>query len=104
MVVNCVTSHLMVIACESSLAIARERRRIVVQMDDDDRKILPDTVEFVEPSGFSRTPFFAYAVGVPALRSCATAVTSCAGANGLVSKILFGTPLEAHSSALSPVM
>jgi len=45
-----------------------------------------------------------YVLGVPALRSWEIAVTSCAGANGLVSRILFGTPLEAQSSALSPVM
>ena len=45
-----------------------------------------------------------YVLGVPALRSWEIAVTNCAGANGLVSRILFGTPLEAQSSALSPVM
>ena len=32
------------------------------------------------------------------------AVTSCAGANGLVRRMLLGTPLEAHSSAAAPVM
>jgi len=44
------------------------------------------------------------AVGVPELSSCEMAVTSWAGANGLVIRMLLGTPLEAHSSALSPVM
>ena len=34
-----------------------------------------------------------------ALRSCETAVTSCAGANGLANMMLLGTPLDAHSSA-----
>jgi hypothetical protein len=34
-------------------------------------------------------------VGV-ALRSWETAVTSCAGANGLVKRMLLGTPCEAH--------
>src|SRR4051812_19083398 len=38
------------------------------------------------------------------LRSWATAVTSCAGANGLLSMMLFGTPLDAQSSACAPLM
>ena len=38
------------------------------------------------------------------LRSCETAVTSCAGAKGLVSRMLLGTPSLAHSSAAAPVM
>jgi hypothetical protein len=46
----------------------------------------------------------AYAVGVPLLSSWETAVTSWAGANGLVSMMLFGTPLDAQDSALSPLM
>ena len=37
-------------------------------------------------------------------RSWATAVTSWAGANGFVKRTLFGTPCEAHSAALSPVI
>ena len=37
-----------------------------------------------------------YVVGVPVLRSCETAVTNCAGANGLVKRMLLGTPCEAH--------
>lgn len=37
-------------------------------------------------------------------RSWATAVTSWAGANGFVKRTLLGTPCEAHSAALSPVM
>jgi hypothetical protein len=95
------------------MVIARERRRIIVQMDDD-REILPeqDSAE-ARFCGKLRSSLdrasaearrFAYAVGVPVLRSCARAVTSCTGANGLVIRILFGTPLEVHSSALSPVM
>jgi hypothetical protein len=44
-----------------------------------------------------------YVVGVPLLRSWETAVTSCAGANGLVRRMLFGTPCEAYWSALAPV-
>src|ERR1700726_607729 len=56
-----------------------------------------------------RSPLFCqlrwpYAVGVPVLRSCETAVTSCAGANGLVKRMLLGTPWEAHWSAAAPVM
>jgi hypothetical protein len=30
------------------------------------------------------------------------AVTTCAGANGLVNKMLFGTPFHGHSSARAP--
>jgi len=37
-------------------------------------------------------------------RSCATAVTSWAVANGLGKRTLLGTPLEAHCSAAAPVM
>ena len=33
-----------------------------------------------------------YVVGVPLFKSCETAVTSCAGAKGLVKRMLFGTP------------
>ena len=44
------------------------------------------------------------AVGGAAFRSCDTAVTSWAGAKGLVKRMLFGTPCEAHSSAAVPVM
>ena len=43
-------------------------------------------------------------VDVPVLRSCETAVTSCAGANGLVKRMLLGTPCEGHWSELPPVM
>ena len=47
----------------------------------------------------------AYAeVDEPALSSWDTAVTSCAGANGLFSRMLFGTPSAAQSSAAAPVM
>ena len=42
--------------------------------------------------------------GEPAFSSWETAVTSCAGAKGLVRRMLLGTPFEGHSSALSPVM
>ena len=42
--------------------------------------------------------------GLPALRSCETAVTSWAGANGLGTMTLLGTPLEGHSAALPPLM
>src|SRR5216683_592333 len=45
-----------------------------------------------------------YVVGVPLLRSWETAVTSCAGANGLVKRTLLGTPCEPYSSALAPVI
>jgi hypothetical protein len=45
-----------------------------------------------------------YPVGGPALRSWETAVTSCAGANGLVRRMLLGTPFAAHLSALAAVM
>ncbi len=41
-----------------------------------------------------------YVGGVPALRSWETAVTSCAGANGLANMMLLGTPLEPQSSTL----
>jgi hypothetical protein len=44
------------------------------------------------------------AVGVPVLRSWETAVTSCAGAKGLVSMMLLGTPLDDQSSACCPLM
>ena len=33
---------------------------------------------------------------VPILRSCEIAVTSCAGANGFVRRMLFGTPCTGH--------
>ena len=42
--------------------------------------------------------------GVPVFSSWETAVTSCAGAKGLVRRMLLGTPFEGHSSALSPIM
>ncbi len=45
-----------------------------------------------------------YVVGVPVLRSCEMAVTNCAGAKGLVSRMLSGTPFAAHLSALAAVM
>ncbi len=38
--------------------------------------------------------------GVPLFKSWETAVTSCAGANGLVKRMLLGTPCEPHSSVL----
>lgn len=44
-----------------------------------------------------------YPLAPPVLRSCATAVTSCAGANGLVRRMLFGTPSLAQSSGWVPV-
>jgi len=40
-----------------------------------------------------------HVVGVPSLRSWETAVTSCAGANGLVRRTLLGTPCEGQRSA-----
>ena len=45
-----------------------------------------------------------YVVGVLLFRSWDTAVTSWAGAKGLDNMMLFGTPFEAQSSALSPLM
>ena len=46
-----------------------------------------------------------YAVGAaPVLRRLERAVTSWAGANGLVSMILLGTPLAGQSLALAPLM
>src|ERR1700738_3158675 len=44
-----------------------------------------------------------YVAGGPVLRSWETAVTSCAGANGLVNRTLFGTPCDAHWSAWAAV-
>jgi hypothetical protein len=45
------------------------------------------------------------AVGeLPMFRSCDTAVTSCAGASGLVSMMLFGTPFDAQDWACAPLM
>jgi hypothetical protein len=43
-------------------------------------------------------------VGEPLFSSWETAVRSCAGANGFDNMILFGTPLEAQSAALSPLI
>jgi hypothetical protein len=43
-------------------------------------------------------------VGELSLRRFERAVTSCAGADGLVNRMLLGTPCEAHSSAAAPVM
>jgi hypothetical protein len=37
-------------------------------------------------------------------RSCETAVTICAGANGFTKSRLFGTPCEAHWSPDAPLM
>ena len=45
-----------------------------------------------------RRPHVGPAGGVTVLSRLAMAVTSCAGANGLASNTLFGTPLDAHSS------
>jgi hypothetical protein len=45
-----------------------------------------------------------YVAGFPALRSWETAVTSCAGANGLVRRMLLGTPWDGQSAALPPVI
>src|ERR1700722_6879367 len=45
-----------------------------------------------------------YVAGFPALRSWETAVTSCAGANGLVRRMLLGTPRDGQSAALPPVI
>ena len=41
--------------------------------------------------------------GVPLLRRLATAVTSCAGANGFSSMTLCGTPLEVQFAAAAPL-
>jgi hypothetical protein len=38
------------------------------------------------------------------LRRLDTAVTSCAGANGLDSMMLLGTPLKGHSTAAAPLV
>jgi hypothetical protein len=46
----------------------------------------------------------AYVVGVPLLRRFETAVRSWAGAKGLNSIMLFGTPLEAQSAAATPLI
>ncbi len=96
----------MVIGPQSSAVIARDRRHSIAQRDDAGCRISLSMI--LNWNSMSRVRSgardFAYVVGVPVLRSCATAVTSCAGANGLVSRMLFGTPLEAHSSALSPVI
>jgi hypothetical protein len=52
-----------------------------------------------------RRPYYVGpAGGGTVLSRLAMAVTSCAGANGLVSKTLFGTPLDAHSSPWVPVI
>ena len=52
-----------------------------------------------------RRPYYVGpAGGVTVLSRLAMAVTSCAGANGLANKTLFGTPLDAHSSPLVPVI
>jgi hypothetical protein len=62
------------------------------------------------PPSWGRFPFERAAtrrphvVGVPVLRSCETAVTNCAGAKGLVRRMLSGTPFAAHLSALAAVM
>ena len=45
-----------------------------------------------------RRPYVGPAGGVTVLSRLAMAVTSCAGATGLASNTLFGTPLDAHSS------
>ena len=39
-----------------------------------------------------------------AFKSCDTAVTSCAGANGFCNSRLSGTPWDTHWSAAAPVM
>src|SRR3954447_7806900 len=44
-----------------------------------------------------------YAGAAPALRSRHTAFTSCAGANGFVTRTLLGTPIERHVAAPPPV-
>ena len=69
------------------------------------RRELPSS----RPSQHGRAPmryvgFRSYAAGILPFRSWATAVTSWAGAKGLASMMLLGTPLEAQSSALSPLI
>ncbi len=44
-----------------------------------------------------------YAGAAPSLRSRQTALTSCAGANGLVTRTLLGTPSERQFAAPTPV-
>src|SRR5947199_6868183 len=43
-------------------------------------------------------------VAVPLLRSWESAVTSCAGANGLVMRMLLGTARDPHSALTMPVI
>src|SRR4051794_24463820 len=45
-----------------------------------------------------------YGASVPVLRSWEIAVTSCAGANGFWSMMLFGTPFDDQSPPLAPLM
>src|ERR1700687_1189257 len=64
---------------------------------------LPSTIgcQTLNASSQPRRP---YVVVGPVFRRVETAVTSCAGANGLHKRMLLGTPCEAHWSAAWPVM
>src|SRR2546429_5647907 len=73
----------------------------------------PSTRRQPYPQGWGRFPLAlgtvaqspgARGVGALVLRRWETAVTSCAGAKGLVRRTLFGTPCEPHSFPLPPVM
>src|SRR5258708_14048406 len=59
------------------------------------------TLRLIESGPPLRLP---YVGGLPALRSCETAVTSWAGAKGFANMILLGTPFDAQSSACAPLM
>ena len=59
----------------------------------------------VTPSAQSQWPYaVGVAGGVTVLSRLEMAVTSCAGAKGLASMTLFGTPIEAHFSPWVPVI
>jgi hypothetical protein len=59
----------------------------------------------VTPSAQSQWPYaVGVAGGVTVLSRLEMAVTSCAGAKGLASITLFGTPMEAHFSPWVPVI
>src|SRR6202051_3345183 len=62
------------------------------------------SVFFCDAVRVTEVPYAVGAVGGLALRSWETAVTSCAGANGFANMMLFGTPLDAQSSASLPLM
>lgn len=84
--------------------LLRAQRRILQQAINRHRYDPGRSTSWDKRAASGSSHYSVGAVGGLALRSCATAVTSWAGANGFESRMLLGTPLDAHSSACAPLM